>query len=487
MSANSQQLRQPSRGTSDENRASAPTSAQKRQHRKSITKKRAHYSTPPPPPSLKKRALPDSVNAAAAGSPKKNTPLLLLPDSRSIWHTGTYQTVRWNRKYTKRLPLDTTVDVVLIDSKTNRKINSLKRFVPFKKGGCQVWVPTNLPESASFVLVLELYRGRSQEQVINTSASSSTSQDSSAKKPYHYREGQKQKSDGESLINKNDNGSVSTPPATTTDVFSRIMRRSEVNIAASSKKRQVPQYPPSSPYAGSNSNSYNNNHQPGSNPPSNHNNKVPSGTHHDINHDDFYTGSIQERPMDFLPDELRQEYPNTVRPLVLEHTFGLHQKVYTLTPYTLAWKIPDRVGELLEYTRQAQALFNTISKLNTVSQASAATWYPKSTFLAKVLVELVKDETMESVAIMAKDVPAETMFLYLSIQDRLPPAFYRLRVQMVVVQVRTDYNALVNGSPTTSSPAAKAALEGWEFPEGGEVIDRHEAITRKFWVSQGAL
>ncbi|KAF9094224.1 hypothetical protein BGX29_009608 [Mortierella sp. GBA35] len=330
---------------------------------------------------------------------------------------GTQDQVRWNRRYTKSLPADTTVDIVLIDSKTNRKVSSLKRFVPFRKGGSQVWVPAAIPEGVSFVLVLELYHGRIQP----------------------------------------------------TDVLSRIVRRSDISISGG-----IPYPPPPS-----NNGNYN-----GRNPTSPKSSS--KGTHHDINHDDFYAGPSQERSMEFSPDELRQEYPSTLRPLVLEHTFGLHQKVYTLTPYTLAWKIPDRVAELLEYTRRAQTLFNTLAKNRALASSGS---YPRSTFLAKVLVDLIKDDTTESVAVLAKDVPAETMFQYLSIQDRLPLAFYRIRVQLVVVEVETDLRAIVSGQPSPSpvSPSAKSAMEGWEFPEGAKVIDRYEAITRRFWVSQGAL
>ncbi|KAF8940255.1 hypothetical protein BGZ47_007812 [Haplosporangium gracile] len=503
-------------------RASASTT--EHNTKRKATKKRRTLllppATPPAPPSLRKRAatavdLPSAkaVKAAAAAprkparkarsptplrrfpstTPKKNTPLLLLPDPHSVWQTGSYQTVRWNRKYTKSLPADTTVDIVLIDSKTNKKVTSLKRFVPFKKGGSQVWVPTNIPEGTSFVLVLELYRGRSQEPVTSTPPSAAK-----AGSPYQYHQDQEQGGRSSNTLpagsSSNGGGSVSSqqPAATTTaDVLSRIVRRSDINIASAASKRDIPRYPPGS-YPPSDNNNNANNANDHSNPSSN--NKASTGSHHDINHDDFYTGASQGRSMDFLPDELRQEYPNTIRPLTLEHTFGLHQKVYTLTPYTLEWKIPERVAELLEYTRQAQALFNSISKSNVYSQASASALYPKSTFMAKVLVEIIKDGTMESVSVLAKDVPAETMFQYLSIQDRLAPAFYRLRVQMVIVQVRTDISALANSNNNVPTPAASGpaavkgtAMEGWEFPEGGEVIDRYEAITRRFWVSQGAL
>ncbi|KAF9911665.1 hypothetical protein EC991_002783 [Linnemannia zychae] len=492
------------KNSDDENRvfaAESTTTIQKKKRRALLSS--SETPSPPPPPSFRKRADPvdslsSSSNRRAARTParrlsspttpKKNTPLLLLPDSQSVWQTGTYQTVRWNRKYTKKLPADTTVDIVLIDSKTNRKVSSLKRFVPFRKGGSQVWVPTNIPEGTSFVLVLELYRGRSQEQV--TSALPSASANGSAQdaapagsSSYSHPESSNTSTGSSSSSNVGGSGPSSSQQQhqpTSTDVLSRIVRRSDINIAAGTKKRDIPNYPPGSSNRNSNVNNNNSNNRA----------SKPTGTHHDINHDDFYAGPSQERPMEFLPDELRQEYPNTVRPLVLEHTFGLHQKVYTLTPYTLEWKIPERVAELLEYTRKAQELFNTYAKATSATpqaRARARELLPKSTFLSKVLVEIIKDQNMESVSVLAKDVPAETMFQYLSIQDRLPPAFYRLRVQMVVVQVQTDVNAPPASTLTASKAASKAAMEGWEFPEGGEVIDRYEAITRRFWVSQGAL
>ncbi|KAF9436825.1 hypothetical protein BGZ76_002862 [Entomortierella beljakovae] len=177
---------------------------------------------------------------------------------------------------------------------------------------------------------------------------------------------------------------------------------------------------------------------------------------------------------------MREEYPNTVRPLELYHTFGLHQKVYTSTPYTLEWKIPERIKELLDYTHLIQA--------SAASKNSNQRLQHKSVFLAKILVELVTDQTLESVAVLARDIPAETMFQYLSIQGHVPQAFYRLRVQMVVVQVDNNASSLNLGQqilPLHSK--SKPAMEGWEFPEGGKVIDRYEAVTRRFWASQGAL
>ncbi|KAF9130510.1 hypothetical protein BGX30_013468 [Mortierella sp. GBA39] len=484
--------------------AAATTEHNNNDKRMSTMKKRRALlppsTTPLAPLALRKRAAAaaPAKPLPSSSTPKKNAPFLLLPDADSVWQTGSYQMVRWNRKYTKSLPADTTVDIVLIDSKTNKKVASLKRFVPFKKGGSQVWVPTTILEGTSFVLVLELYRGRNKEPITSTSPSISAASPppaaagAKAGSPYRYHQGQEQEDRSSNALPGSSNGggpvSSQQPAATTTaDVLARIVRRSDINIAPAASKRDIPRYPPGSSFSNSNDNT-NNNANGRSNPPSN--NKASTGSHHDINHDDFYTGASQERSMEFLPDELRQEYPNTIQPLTLEHTFGLHQKVYTHTPYTLEWKIPERVAELLEYTRQAQALFNSISKSNTYSQASASALFPKSTFMAKVLVEIIKDQTTESVSVLAKDVPAETMFQYLSIQDRLAPAFYRLRVQMVVVQVRTDFSALANNNvPSTTAPMTKGSttMEGWEFPEGGEVIDRYEATTRRFWVSQGAL
>ncbi|KAG0002740.1 hypothetical protein BGZ79_002390, partial [Entomortierella chlamydospora] len=409
------------------------------------------------PTQKKTRTLVKRASPAA-----KKPPLLLLPDSRSIWQTGSYQTVKWSLKYSKSLPKDTTVDIVLVDSKTNRKVSSLKRFVPFKKGSAQVWVPVNLPEGLSFVLVLELYHGRSQEQVISTILSSSSQSSSSYQNKNQASPGKVSDS-----MEENSYGDKSSP-STSTDILSTVVRRSDISISSGARKMAR-----DTPYPGS----------PGS--VNSVNGGVfgtsKAGAHHDINNNDYYTGDAKEQPLEFLPEEMREEYPNTVLPLVLEHTFGLHQKVYTMTPYTLEWKIPDRIRELLEYTRQVQSAASLWSKNN---QKPPAT--PTSIFLAKVLVELVTEQTLESVVVMARDIPAETMFQYLSIQEHIPPAFYRLRVQMVVVQVNVDGKTLNIGQvppPITNSKS----MEGWEFPNGGQVIDRYEAVTRRFWVSQGAL
>ncbi|KAG0243651.1 hypothetical protein BGX31_010351 [Mortierella sp. GBA43] len=402
---------------------------------------------------LKKRAPPaGSVKSRTAGPPAPipNTPLLLLPDSRSVWQSGTYQTVKWSRKYSKSLPEDTTVDIILVNSKTNRKVYSLKRFIPFKKGSAQVLVPAKVPEDVSFVLVLELFRGRSQEQVTSTVLPSSPST------AYDQEQDQHQEQSPGALAQDNGGRSLST-----------VVRRSDISIATGSRKAAAAKQSEKT--------------------------KAVENTDasRDVGQRDYYTGNREELPYGFLPNELREEYPSAVRPLVLEHTFGLHQKVYSMTPYTLEWKIPGRVAELLDYTRQVYMVANTWYKNSQQSSQTSSEFTPKSTFLAKVLVELVKDTTMETVSVLARDVPAETMFLYLSIQDRVPQAFYRLRVQMVVVQVQADIKTLVEESTGGFSGAAPGkqskGMEGWEFPKGGEVIDRYEAVTRRFWVSQGAL
>ncbi|KAF9160813.1 hypothetical protein BGX20_002376, partial [Mortierella sp. AD010] len=412
------------------------------------------------PTQKKTRTLVKRASPAA-----KKPPLLLLPDSRSVWQTGSYQTVKWSLKYSKSLPKDTTVDIVLVDSKTNQKVSSLKRFVPFKKGSAQVWVPVNLPEGLSFVLVLELYHGRSQEQVTSTilPTSSQSPQSSSS----YQNKNQASPGKVSDSIEENSYGDRSSP-STSADILSTVVRRSDISISSGARKvaRDAPN--PGSPGS---ANSVNGGVFGTS----------KAGAHHDANNNDYYTGDAKERPLEFLPEEMREEYPNTVLPLVLEHTFGLHQKVYTMTPYTLEWKVPDRIRELLEYTRQVQSAASLWSKNN---QKPPAT--PTSIFLAKVLVELVTEQTLESVVVMARDIPAETMFQYLSIQEHIPPAFYRLRVQMVVVQVNVDDKTLNIGQvppPITNSKS----MEGWEFPNGGQVIDRYEAVTRRFWVTQGAL
>ncbi|KAF9289025.1 hypothetical protein BGZ68_010180 [Mortierella alpina] len=416
--------------------------------------------------SLVKRAPPTKVVSSKGRLP--TTPLLLLPDSRSVWHTGSYQTVQWSRKYARNLPKDTTVDIVLVDANSNRKILSLKRFIPFRKGSAQVWVPVKMPENVSFVLVLELYRGRSQEQVTTTVSAGSAPSSSSYQGETAPKDGLGG-STGAGVV-----ASSSTKPSS--DVFSTVVRRSDINISSSSRKvtRDI-------------------SHQGNSNHINNGENMNSGGMaaadgsdpHHDINDNDYYNNPLEERPYEFQPEENREEFPNTVRPLELEHTFGLHQKVYTMTPYTLEWRVPSAVQEILDYAEK---------RLKLMADKSIDRSKYNTTFQAKIMVELVKDQTLETVSVLARNVPAETRFQYLSIQEKVSQAFYRLRVQMVVVQIKLDPSALASEINAGGAAAGYLgsgkqgkAMEGWEFPEGGEVIDRYEAITRRFWVSQGAL
>ncbi|KAG0327197.1 hypothetical protein BGZ99_008178 [Dissophora globulifera] len=408
-------------------------------------------------------------------APMPKTPLILLPDSRSVWQTSSYNTVKWSRKYIKSLPRDTTVDIILVDSKTNQKVFSLKRFIPFYKGSAQVWVPPTIPEGVSFVLVLELYHGRSKQQVTETAASSLST---TSQQDQQFQQEDSLGSD------KRTNGLSESSSSPSGDALSTVVRRSDISIASRSQRvARDSMYPES---LRDSSNRSGAGAAAGSS----------VGSHRDINNDDYYTGASEERAFEFMPEEMREEYPNTARPLDLEHTFGLYQKVYALTPYTLKWKIPERVAELMEYTRQIQLSANIWNKsVSQGRQQTSSAEEPKevSVFMAKVMVELVLDENMESVSVLARDLPAETMFQYLTIQDHVMQTFYRLRVQMVVVQVKTDVKTLaqdpvgvMGGSGILGGKHAKG-LEGWDFPTGGEVIDRYEAITRKFWVSQGAL
>ncbi|KAG0035519.1 hypothetical protein BGZ81_006896 [Podila clonocystis] len=321
--------------------------------------------------------------------PADNTPLLLLPHANSVWQAGSSQRVAWSRKkYSKAMPADTTVDIVLVDANTNQKLFSLKRFVPFSRGAAQVWVPRVVPEGVSFVLVLELYHGRSQEQVGST-----------------------------------------IPPTASSPKSSSIVRRSDINISSGISRKYARDGGANSPY--------------GSRSPSNNDES------RDLYENDYYSPASEDRPLDFLPDEMRQEYPNVRQPLELEHTFGLHQKVYTLTPYTLEWKLPPRVAELLDYSK-------TLAELRRVATAKAASRLPSTVYMSKLVVELVKDQSLESAAVLARDVPAETMFLADGVNDG------------------------VRGGKAQ-------ILEGGAFPSGGKVVDRFEAITRRFWVTAGAL
>ncbi|GJJ77907.1 hypothetical protein EMPS_10266 [Entomortierella parvispora] len=472
---------------------------------------------------LFKRAVVDSSARFTGKQPADlaSTPLLLLPDSHSTWQAGTFQTVQWSKQYAKSLPKDTTVDIVLVEAETNKKMFSLKRFIPVLRGSAQVWVPVEVPEDVSVVLVLELYHGRSQEQVSTALSSSASALSSSSS------------SSSSSFPSENSDGSgPEAGPLRPSSSTPTIVRKSDINIsprrrrAISAETRLRASTDPSTQNRDLNS------RQP---PPLNNKNTnveleaggaadesslrklTPSGSHHDMNDNDYYLGSAEERQFEFLPDELRQEYPSTVKPLELDHSFGLRQRVYTMTPYTLEWRTPERVQELLDYSARIQKALGRYIQRRPLNPVPPPSLLPKALFLSKVMVELVKDQTMEVVAVLAKDVPAETMFQYLSVQDRVPSAFYRLRVQMVVVQVHLDPETiksailqqqrppplqLGSGRPlnTNAKDSESGAwlsslldvgkvkpMEGWEFPEGGEVIDRYEAVTRKFYVAPGAL
>ncbi|CAO3569896.1 unnamed protein product [Mortierella alpina] len=328
-----------------------------------------------------------------------------------------------------------------------------------------------MPEGVSFVLVLELYRGRSQEQV-TTTVSAGTFPSSSSYQGETARKGGLGGQDASTGAAAATGAAALSSTKPSSDVFSTVVRRSDINISSSSRKvlRDVS--------------------HPGTNAGENADAQRMAATddsdpHHDINDNDYYNNPLEERPFAFQPEENREEFPNTVRPLELEHTFGLHQKVYTMTPYTLEWRVPSAVQEILDYAEK---------RLKLMADKSIDRSKYNTTFQAKIMVELVKDQTLETVSVLARNVPAETRFQYLSIQDKVSQAFYRLRVQMVVVQIKLDPSALASEISAGGAAAGYLgsgkqgkAMEGWEFPEGGEVIDRYEAITRRFWVSQGAL
>ncbi|KAF9283529.1 hypothetical protein BGZ74_001903 [Mortierella antarctica] len=361
------------------------------------------------PASLSKRAPPPSSSSPSL--------LLLLPDAQSIWQAGSFQLVKWSRKYAKRLPNDTTVDIVLMDSRTNRKVHSLKRFVPYARGSALVYVPDKIQQDVTLGLTLELYHGKGQQHIASNVIATATGT------PHQEEDGAR------------------------SSALTSLMRRSEIHIAQDAKG------PFSETTIQHDRRSDDENDEPG-------NNKLRGG----------------DSPV-VLPRDMREEYPNTLPPLELDHSFGVHQKVYTMAPYTLAWKVPARVQELLEYTEN-QHVLNSFNRLN--SQNPVPT-----TFLARLKVELVKDQTLEPVSTLARNVPAETKFQYLQIHDRVLQDFYRLRVQMVVVQVKGLYD--VSQEPSSSSFGRGGSSDGWDLPADAQVIDRYESITRRFWVTVGAL
>ncbi|KAG0055943.1 hypothetical protein BGZ83_006868 [Gryganskiella cystojenkinii] len=221
-----------------------------------------------------------------------------------------------------------------------------------------------------------------------------------------------------------------------------------------------------------------------------------SGTPVDINGDDYYVGSTLSRSLEFLPQEMRQEYPSVILPLELEHTLGLYQKVYLLTPYTLEWRIPDRVLELLEYSESRLRLIkrsqSQVLEPDQVRLVRETLRRNTKTYLAKLSIELVNHDTLETVSVLAKNVPAETRFQYLQILDRVELDQYRLRVQMVVVELEDHHVAGGQEEDNDETGLHSAAsrirsthgdhTEGWDFPPGGKVVDRYESITRRFWL-----
>ena len=483
-------------------------------------------SPPPPPPpvphsssssssnrnrpeKVKRKTLQESSSYLSSSSPpppssslSPRPPLLLQPSPHTVWPAGTSQLVQWSKKYASNLPKETTVDIVLLDPTTNRKLISLKRFIPFRKGKAQIAVPTS--SSGPHVLALELFLGKSPLEVTveieiskkgalqQAKTSSSTSSSSSETKV-------------DQVVNEG------TAPGK-----SIIVKRADIHISHAQPKVER-----GNPTSGVNSNGNNNKYSNDENDNDNDNNDdndseisvrrktivVPagaqiSGTPVDMYGDDYYLGNAEDRSLDFMPGEMRQEYPSVVLPLELEHTLGLYQKVYLLTPYTLEWRIPERVLELLEYTearlrliRRTQGRRLDQDQYRTVQQTLQRN---TKTYLAKLLIELVKHDTLETVSVLAKNVPAETRFQYLQILDRVEPDQYRLRVQMVVVEVEDLHMAGEKEAEDDTADKLHMAAsrirsthgdhtEGWEFPIGGKVIDRYESVTRGFWVSTGAF
>ncbi|KAG0302695.1 hypothetical protein BGZ97_002215 [Linnemannia gamsii] len=429
---------------------------------------------------------------------------------RPFWHAGSVQLVKWSKNYARQLPKDTTVDIILADAKTNKKIFSLKRFIPFRKGSAQVWVPSKIPdnEDASYVLILDLFHGKSQKPVAvdsakasaaTVSASLSSSSESEIVKPVSTTRASTTGSNGAeaaaavpeaitpadakggsanskkslpSILRRSDiniyKRAIPSPPsssATTTSTSSTTSATRENHriAAAAADSARADVLPPSQPYTG--------HHQTGdlADDDSIDPNQAAASYYNNYGHDNY----------------LRQEFPNVIHPIELEHSFGVHQKVYSRAPYTLEWKVPSRAAELLDYT--ATRLRLLANKDIDWSQHQSIR-DNNITYQAKLLVELVRDggpgqgEALEAVAVLARNVPVETKFQYLQIHDHVDPAFYRLRVQMLVVEV-DDTPAGRGRSKNNEDPM----LDGWDFAKGAQVIDRYESITRKFWVSAGAL
>ncbi|KAF9939327.1 hypothetical protein BGZ67_009630 [Mortierella alpina] len=387
--------------------------------------------------SVSSPTIPTPTFTSSAAAAPTELPLLLLPDSNSVWQAGSVQQVQWSKKYTKQFPKDTTVDIVLADAKTNKQIYSLKRYVPYRKGAAQVWVPSKLPDGVSYVLVLELFHGRGPKPIaINSTILGSMPSPSPT-----------------ATATTTEGSSNSMKESKTAKALPSIVRRSEINIARRRRRdtRHSLSLTPS----------------------------VPS-THvsHAANDMEYFHEDKGAQLLDL-------RIPGVIQPIEIEHNFGVHKQVFSQTPYMLRWIVPARVTELLSYTEKRLKLMAD----KTIDWGQYRAFEEnRTTYLAKMLVELVDDHAQETISVLSRNVPAETRFLITQIHERVPQAFYRLRIQMVVVEVQGDGD-VTQQDPTSSKvrPSHGDYMEGWDFPNGCKIIDRYETITRRFQISTGAL
>ncbi|KAF9956082.1 hypothetical protein BGZ72_003061 [Mortierella alpina] len=405
----------------------------------------AEFSISPP-------TTPTPASTSPAVPTATELPLLLLPDSNSVWQAGSVQQVQWSKKYTKQFPKDTTIDIVLTDAKTNKKIHSLKRYVPYRKGAAQVWVPSKLPDGVSYVLVLELFHGRGPKPIAfnSTILGSNLSSKSSPSPTATAKESERSSSSSGSASSSTESKSVKAPPS--------IVRRSEINIARRRRRdaRNSLSLTPSTP-----------------------------SIHASLEANDI--GYFHE---DKGVQLLDLRIPGVIQPIEIEHNFGVHKHVFSQTPYMLRWIVPARVMELLNYSEKRLKLM--ADKTIDLSQYRAFE-ENRAIYLAKMLVELVDDHALETISVLSRNVPAETRFLITQIHERVPQAYYRLRIQMVVVEVQgggdvAQQERLVQDSASSKvRPSHGDYMEGWDFPTGCKIIDRYETITRRFQISTGAL
>ncbi|CAO3572109.1 unnamed protein product [Mortierella alpina] len=410
--------------------------------------------------SISSPTTPTPTSTSSAVPAPTELPLLLLPDSNSVWQAGSVQQVQWSKKYTKRLPKDTTVDIVLADAKTNKQIYSLKRYVPYRKGAAQVWVPSKLPDGISYVLVLELFHGRSPKLIaINSTILGSHLSSMPSPSPTATAT-TTTTTTITTTTERSDGGSDGITESKSAKALPSIVRRSEINIARR-RRRDTGNSLSLTP-------------------------SVPN-THasHDTNDHEYFHEDKGAQLLDF-------RIPGVIQPIEMEHNFGVHKRVFSQTPYMLRWIVPARVTELLSYTEKRLKLM--ADKTIDLSQFRAFE-ENRTTYLAKMLVELVDDHAQETISVLSRNVPAETRFLITQIHERVPQAFYRLRVQMVVVEVQggdggeaAEQERLVQDSGSSKvRPSHGDYMEGWDFPSGCRIIDRYETITRRFQISKGAL